>query len=1098
MARVLGADNVRQAGALFIDVGGGTTDVALVRQGGIEGTRMFALGGRAFTKSIADRLDLPFPRAESLKVDYARGLPVDRRDEVAEIVRDDVAVWSAGVELVMEELAAGEMLPSRIHVCGGGSRLPEISEAIAAERFWKRLPFARPPEVAIMAPDQVERDRGRDRAPRRPAGRDADGPGVPGDRAPDVRGSARRHAPARPPRHEGVTGRALGEARPVTSAAAAAWRPSSTSTPRTRSPPPPHGSGRPRTRAWAWSLPFGSRVATSRINFRLLAREAMSHGRRLDIVAPDASGRALAASAGLPVFASVGEYEEALDAEDDEKDARRAASRAAAGLGGAAGVGGAAIAGDAAEPPGRDRRMPRRPDRGLGGRPRGEARHDAARTGDASAAARAGVAASTAAATAGAAGDLSETDLYDAPGAVGASNAEDRRAAAGGPRAASRATARRDRGRLVVVAVIVGAFAIGAYLLLPSASITVVPKPRGDRPRDLQRPGGSHHDLGRRRGRGRSRGHPDGPRRDRGDLPGDRQASRADARQGGGALDQLRPDAAVHRPLGNGGPDYGRDRVLDRRAAVPAGGRLSGGGASPSIDCQSSEVSVTAVQPGPDGNVEAGRSGSSRPRTTATSCGSTTPNPRPVARARSSPASRRRTSMGRWPSSRTSSRTQFASEVEHPSGVPEGTTPFPATAVLGDPTPTTDPASLVGQEVDSFTLGLAADGTVLAADASPAEAIAEQRLRASVAEGREIVPDSASVEVGEGTVVNGVIEFPVTATATQVRPLDAAALERSVLGCRSSRRARSSSHTARCASSPGPTGSPRSRHSSSGSSSASASLRTSRYHPPDEPHPGSRPRRAADRARRGRLGDRRRPPAGDIARGKTIEADADALARVCREQDVVELVIGLPVEASGVEGSMAEGARAWATEIGARLDLPVSLRDERLSSFEAERRAGPDAAGPFGWGAVTRPAQRVPGQDRPRGRGRDPAGRARRPPLGGAVSIRSGQGPRDPDQSRGPGPGPSRDPYQRTGRYGRGPGDQRRYERYGDRRGGVSGVVRFLLFLFVLAAVVLVVMATVARPLLRAVGRAAGPRTTPRSWRSASCPTSSARTWARR
>ena len=157
MARVLGAEHVRQAGALFVDVGGGTTDVALVRQGGIEGTRMFALGGRAFTKSIADRLDLPFPRAESLKVDYARGLAIDgagcgrRRSS-----RDDVAVWAAGVELVMEELAAGEMLPSRIHLCGGGSRLPEIREALAAERFWKRLPFARPPEVAIMAPDQVE------------------------------------------------------------------------------------------------------------------------------------------------------------------------------------------------------------------------------------------------------------------------------------------------------------------------------------------------------------------------------------------------------------------------------------------------------------------------------------------------------------------------------------------------------------------------------------------------------------------------------------------------------------------------------------------------------------------------------------------------------------------------------------------------------------------------------------------------------------------------------------------------------------------------------------------------------------------------------
>src|SRR6478609_2898811 len=152
VARVLGSDQIRQAGALFVDVGGGTTDVALVRQGGIEGTRMFALGGRAFTKSLADRLDLPFPRAESLKVDYARGLPVDRRDEVASIVRDDVEVWAAGVELVMEELAATEMLPGRIHLCGGGSRLPEIIAALRAERFWKRLSFARPPEVTIMAP----------------------------------------------------------------------------------------------------------------------------------------------------------------------------------------------------------------------------------------------------------------------------------------------------------------------------------------------------------------------------------------------------------------------------------------------------------------------------------------------------------------------------------------------------------------------------------------------------------------------------------------------------------------------------------------------------------------------------------------------------------------------------------------------------------------------------------------------------------------------------------------------------------------------------------------------------------------------------------
>ena len=54
-------------------------------------------------------------------------------------------------------------------------------------------------------------------------------------------------------------------------------------------------------------LPNGSRVATSRINFRLLSRDALTHEKRLSIVAPDGATRALAASAGLPVFASVAE-----------------------------------------------------------------------------------------------------------------------------------------------------------------------------------------------------------------------------------------------------------------------------------------------------------------------------------------------------------------------------------------------------------------------------------------------------------------------------------------------------------------------------------------------------------------------------------------------------------------------------------------------------------------------------------------------------------------------------------------------------------------------------------------------------------------------
>src|SRR6476659_7697082 len=58
-------------------------------------------------------------------------------------------------------------------------------------------------------------------------------------------------------------------------------------------------------------VPYGSRIATSRMNFRLLSREALVTNRRLSLVSRDAATRALAASAGLPVFGSVGEYEDA-------------------------------------------------------------------------------------------------------------------------------------------------------------------------------------------------------------------------------------------------------------------------------------------------------------------------------------------------------------------------------------------------------------------------------------------------------------------------------------------------------------------------------------------------------------------------------------------------------------------------------------------------------------------------------------------------------------------------------------------------------------------------------------------------------------------
>ena len=157
VARSIAGEQIGQSGALFIDIGGGTTDVALVRNGSVEGTRMFALGGRAFTKSVADRLDISFDEAEALKIRHAKGQESDHEEEVVEIIGEDVAVWAAGVELVLEEFGKEGLLPGRIELCGGGAALPEIRAALDSERFGTDLPFARRPLVSMMEPSSVGR-----------------------------------------------------------------------------------------------------------------------------------------------------------------------------------------------------------------------------------------------------------------------------------------------------------------------------------------------------------------------------------------------------------------------------------------------------------------------------------------------------------------------------------------------------------------------------------------------------------------------------------------------------------------------------------------------------------------------------------------------------------------------------------------------------------------------------------------------------------------------------------------------------------------------------------------------------------------------------
>lgn len=89
-------------------------------------------------------------------------------------------------------------------------------------------------------------------------------------------------------------------------------------------------------------------------------------------------------------------------------------------------------------------------------------------------------------------------------------------------------------------------------------------------------------------------------------------------------------------------------------------------------------------------------------------------------------------------------------------------------------------------------------------------------------------------------------------------------------------------------------------------------------------------------------------PLSTLRRGRTLAADEAALRAVVEAEMIDELVVGLPLEASGAEGPQAALTRAWAASLGERLGLPVTLRDERLTSHLAEARLGPMTRGRSG------------------------------------------------------------------------------------------------------------------------------------------------------
>jgi putative Holliday junction resolvase len=61
------------------------------------------------------------------------------------------------------------------------------------------------------------------------------------------------------------------------------------------------------------------------------------------------------------------------------------------------------------------------------------------------------------------------------------------------------------------------------------------------------------------------------------------------------------------------------------------------------------------------------------------------------------------------------------------------------------------------------------------------------------------------------------------------------------------------------------------------------------------------------------------------------------IERIVREQEVAELVVGLPLDLRGEEGEWAAEVRLFGEQLARRTGLPVHWVDERMTSVRAEQ-----------------------------------------------------------------------------------------------------------------------------------------------------------------
>ena len=146
---VLTADD-KDRGVVLVDIGGGTTDIAVFVQGGIWHSSVIPVGGNQFTNDIVLIQQTPHNTAEYLKLKYGAAIAEDPADEASDLIEAEgfapgerqqisrsmlnqilQARAEEVIELIYNEIRRSGyegLLPAGVVITGGSAQLPRFDE----------------------------------------------------------------------------------------------------------------------------------------------------------------------------------------------------------------------------------------------------------------------------------------------------------------------------------------------------------------------------------------------------------------------------------------------------------------------------------------------------------------------------------------------------------------------------------------------------------------------------------------------------------------------------------------------------------------------------------------------------------------------------------------------------------------------------------------------------------------------------------------------------------------------------------------------------------------------------------------------------------